>query len=228
MFKQIFTLFRGTAYEVTEATVDRHAITILRQQIRDCADAISAAQKAVAFAIAQNEQEVQQQTKLVARIDDLENRVIAALEQDKQGLAREAAETIAHLQAERDASEDAQKTFTIEIERLKRVVRNSTIRLRELQRGERIAVATDKTQALRHATPSSGSSALEDAEATLAKLRNRQKQIDATAAAMDEMDQIHDPLAITQKLAEAGCGAPVRTTADQVLARLSAKLNKSA
>ena len=93
-------------------------------------------------------------------------------------------------------------------------MRASTIRLRELQRGERIAVATDKTQALRQTTPSSGLSALKDAEATLAKLRSRQKQIDATAAAMDEMDQSGDPLAITQKLAEAGCGMPVRTTAD--------------
>ena len=65
-------------------------LTILRQQIRDCADAISAAQKAVAVAIAQNEQEVEQHAKLVTRIDDLEGRVVAALEQEKQSLAREA------------------------------------------------------------------------------------------------------------------------------------------
>ena len=222
MLKQILTLFRGRAYDAAEATVDRHAIVLLRQQIRDCADAISAAQKAVAVAIAQNEQEVQQHAKLVTRIEDLEKRAIAALERNKASLAREAAETIALLEAERDASEEAQKNFTTEIERLKRIVRASATRLRDLQRGQRIAIATDKTQALRQAAPNSGLSALKDAEDTLSRLRGRQRQIDATTAAMEEMDQSNDPLSITQKLADAGCGAPITTTADQVLARLSA------
>ena len=52
MFKQIITLFRGRSYEAAEAVVDRNALAILRQQIRDCAEAISAARKAVAVAIA--------------------------------------------------------------------------------------------------------------------------------------------------------------------------------
>lgn len=228
MLKQFLALARGRLFEAAESAVDRNALPILRQQIRDCAEAIAAARKAVAIAIAQNEQEIEQHKKLVTRIDDLESRAVAALEQDRQALAREAAETIALLEAERDASDQAQNSFGEEIARLKRIVRESETRLRDLQRGERIAAAADRTQRLRSTAPSSSLSALKDAEATLSRLRTRQKQIDAAAIALDEMERSSDPAAIVGKLAAAGCGAPVRSSADQVLARLAARIGKPA
>ena len=83
MFKQIATLFRGRSYEAAEAVVDRNAMAILRQQLRDCAQAVTSARRAVAVAIAQNEQEIAQHRKLLARIDDLEKRTVSALEQGK-------------------------------------------------------------------------------------------------------------------------------------------------
>ncbi|MER8431962.1 PspA/IM30 family protein [Mesorhizobium caraganae] len=228
MLKQFFALVRGRSYEAAEAVVDRNALVILRQQIRDCADAIAAARRAVAIAIAQNEQEVAQFKKLVVRIDDLEKRTIAAIEQGQNELAREAAETIAMLEAERDASSEAQKSFSTEIERLKRIIRVSEMRLRELQRGQRIVAAVDSTQRLRESAPGSSLSALRDAEETLLRLRTRQKQIDATAAAMAEMEQSGDPAAVSEKLAAAGCGAPLRSSADAVLERLTKTMTKPA
>ena len=228
MLKQFFALVRGRSYEAAETVVDRNALVILRQQIRDCADAIAAARRAVAIAIAQNEQEVAQFKKLVVRIDDLEKRTIAAIEQGQNELAREAAETIAMLEAERDASSEAQKSFSTEIERLKRIIRVSEMRLRELQRGQRIVAAVDSTQRLRESAPGSSLSALKDAEETLLRLRTRQKQIDATAAAMAEMEQSGDPAAVSEKLAAAGCGAPLRSSADAVLERLTKTMTKPA
>ncbi|TRC92710.1 PspA/IM30 family protein [Mesorhizobium sp. WSM4303] len=228
MLKQFFALVRGRSYEAAEVVADRNALVILRQQIRDCADAIAAARRAVAIAIAQNEQEVAQFKKLVVRIDDLEKRTIAAIEQGQNELAREAAETIAMLEAERDASSEAQKSFSTEIERLKRIIRVSEMRLRELQRGQRIVAAVDSTQRLRESAPGSSLSALKDAEETLLRLRTRQKQIDATAAAMAEMEQSGDPAAVSEKLAAAGCGAPLRSSADAVLERLTKTMTKPA
>lgn len=228
MLKQFFALVRGRSYEAAETVVDRNALVILRQQIRDCADAIAAARRAVAIAIAQNEQEVAQFKKLVVRIDDLEKRTIAAIEQGQNELAREAAETIAMLEAERDASGEAQKSFSTEIERLKRTIRVSEMRLRELQRGQRIVAAVDSTQRLRESAPGSSLSALKDAEETLLRLRTRQNQIDATAAAMAEMEQSGDPAAVSEKLAAAGCGAPLRSSADAVLERLTKTMTKPA
>lgn len=228
MLKQLAALVRGRAYETTEAALAPHGITILRQQIRDCAAAIAAARRAVAVAIAQNGQEIEQHRRIVARIADLEGRTLAALEQDKADLAREAAETIACLEDEAAASELAQKTFHIEIDRLKRILSASEARLRDLQRGERVAAATDATQRLRTVAPSSGVSALKDAEATLARLRRRQKEIDATATAIEEMEIANDPGVVAERLAEAGCGAPIRTSAEEVLARLSQRMKPAA
>ena len=228
MLKQFFALVRGRAYETAERTVDHNALTILRQQIRDCAAAIDAARKAVAIAIAQNDQEIEQHKRLVARIADLETRTIAAIEQGKTALARQAAETIGLLEAERDACEAAQKNFDVEIERMRRIVHASEMRLRELRRGERIAAAADRTQRLRHGAPNSSLSALKDAEETLTRLRLRQKEIDVASAALHEMEHAADPGAIAEKLAAAGCGQPIRSTADDVLARLSARAAKSA
>jgi phage shock protein A len=201
MLKQFFALVRGGLYETAEAVTDRNGLTILRQQIRDCAQAVTAARKAVAIAIAQNEQELEQKARLVTRIEDLETRAVAALRQDKAALAREAAGSIALLEAEREVSERAQQSFGAEIERLKRIVRGSEARLRELQRGERIAAAADRTQRLRNGAPNAGLSALRDAEATLLRLRASQKEIDAAATALDEMERAADPTALVEKLA---------------------------
>ena len=196
MFKSMFALIRGTSHEAAQGVVDRNAMVILRQQIRDSADAVSSAKKAVAIAIAQNEQERRQHSKLVARIEDLETRTISALETGEDALAQEAAEAIAILEAERDASTQAQKRFTAEIERLKKVVLQAEARLRDLKRGQRIADATDKTQRLRQSVPNSGLSALQDAESTLTRLRERQMEMDAATNALDEMADESNPEAI--------------------------------
>ena len=91
MFKTIITLFRGATHDAEEAFSDRHALSILKQQMRDSAVAVDQARKAVAIAMAQNKQETEQFERLVARISDLEARTIAAIEQEKDDLAREAA-----------------------------------------------------------------------------------------------------------------------------------------
>lgn len=228
MLKQFFALVRGRSNDAAEVLLDANALAVLRQQIRDCAEAVTTAKRAVAIAIAQNGQEVEQHRRLAARIDDLESRTLAALEQDKTELAHEAAQTIALLEAEKAASEEAQSGFGREIDRLKATIRSSETRLRALQRGQRIATAVDRTQRLRDIAPANAISTLRDAENTLARLRSRQAQMDAAAVAMAEMEQSTDPAAISEKLAAAGCGAPIVTTAEAVLERLSAKLRPNA
>lgn len=222
MLKPLLTLVRGHGHDAADSLMERNALIILRQQIRDCADAIIAARRAVAVAIAQNGQEIDQHRRLVVRIEDLEARTVVALEKSETALARSAAETIALLDAERAVSEEAQREFSTEIERLKRIVHSAEMRLRDLQRGQRLATATDRAQQLRET--GSGLSTLKDAELTLARLRSRQKQIDATASAMAEMEQAGDPGAVTEKLAAAGCGLPLVVTADAVLARLARRM----
>lgn len=225
MFKQVITLFRGAAHDASEDFTDRNAIPLLRQQIRDASAALLSARKAVAIAMVQHEQEQKQHKNIIAQIKDLEARTFAALEQGQEALAQEAAETISLLEAERDASQMSLDQSASEIERLKAMIRRSEMKIKELDRGQRLAVATDKTQRLREAVPHSGLSALNDAESTLKRLRTRQQQVDRSAELMDELAATGDPEAVKAKLAKAGCGASIESSANDVLKRLKQKMD---
>ncbi|MBY3390451.1 PspA/IM30 family protein [Rhizobium laguerreae] len=228
MFKLISILLRGRAHDAEQAFADRHAVPLLSQQIRDAAQSIQSARRSVAVAIAQNEQEKGQHGAIVARIADLETRASAALAKGNEGLAREAAEAIAYLEAERDASEKAQAQFTQAIDKLKGIVRASEARLQELQRGERLARATQEAQKLDVVVAGPGLATLDDAEETLARLRLRQSQNELTAAALKDMEGAIRPAGIIEKLANAGFGAPLRSSADDVLARLKSRITPAA
>ncbi|MGO6984550.1 PspA/IM30 family protein [Rhizobium leguminosarum] len=228
MFKLISILLRGRAHDAEQAFADRNAVPLLAQQIRDAAQSIQSARRSVAVAIAQNEQERVQHATIVARIADLEVRASAALAKGNEGLAREAAEAIAYLEAERDASEKAQSQFTTSIDKLKAIVRASEARLQELQRGERLARATQEAQKLDVVVAGPGLATLDDAEETLARLRLRQSQNELTAAALKDMEGAIRPAGIIEKLANAGFGAPLRSSADDVLERLKSRITPAA
>ncbi|MBX5254874.1 PspA/IM30 family protein [Rhizobium sp. NLR4b] len=228
MFKLISTLLRGRAHDAEQAFADRNAVPLLAQQIRDAAQSIQSARRSVAVAIAQNEQEKAQHQTILSRIADLETRATAALTKGNEGLAREAAEAIAFLEAERDASEQAQSQFTTSIAKLKGIVRDAEARLQALQRGERLARATEEAQKLDVAVAGPGLATLDEAEETLARLRLRQSQNELTAAALKEMESATRPAGIIEKLANAGCGAPLTSSADDVLARLKSRITPAA
>ncbi len=229
MFNAILTLIRGRAFEAEQAFIDRNAVPLLAQQIRDAASAIQSARRAVAVAVAQNEQEKSQHAAIAGRIADLENRAVAALQKGNDELARQAAEAIAQLEAERDASEKAQAQFTATIGKLKATVRASEARLQELQRGERLARATEQTQKLTAACDdNSGLATLDEAEETLARLQAYQNRCEIAASTMKEMDAASRQATIIEKLANAGFGAPLGPSADDVLARLRDRMNSAA
>ncbi|OWV64646.1 PspA family regulator [Rhizobium sp. R339] len=228
MFKLISILLRGRAHDAEQAFADRNAVPLLAQQIRDAAQSIQSARRSVAVAIAQNEQERAQHQTILSRIADLETRATAALSKGNEGLAREAAEAIAFLEAERDASVAAQAQFTTSIGKLKAIVRSAEARLQELQRGERLARATEQAQKLDVVVAGPGLATLDEAEETLARLRLRQSQNELTAAALKDMESTTRPAGIIEKLANAGCGAPLSASADDVLARLKSRITPAA
>src|ERR1043165_9700898 len=158
MLKTIVTLVRGAAFRAEEELSDRSALLILDQQIRDSAAGIERAKRALAIAIAQDEAEGKRLETTLARIADLEERAVAALNGSREELANEAAEAIAVMEADRDSIREARATFAREITGLKATVRKSSQRLAELERGRRIAQAAESVRRLKTgsglATPS--------------------------------------------------------------------------
>ncbi|MCP1846238.1 MULTISPECIES: PspA/IM30 family protein [unclassified Bradyrhizobium] len=226
MFKTVFTLFRGTVAVAEEELQDRAALVILDQQMRDAAAAVDRSKRTLALAIAGDQQEGRRLDATNARIADLEVRASAALEGGREDLAREAAQAIANLEAERDAAMTARALFASEITRLKRHVGNAEARIAELDRGRRLARASEAVRSLRRSGIEAArpyESTLPEAEATLKRLRERQMEIQAADEALVEIDAASGPSATAEKLAEQGFGPRMKSTADDVLARLKAK-----
>src|SRR6201982_3660438 len=135
MFKTAGPLSRGSVAAAGEELEDRTPLLILDQQMRDAATAVDRSKRALALAIAQDQQEGRRLEATNARIADLEVRASAALEGGREDLAREAAEAIAGLEADRDAALTARALFASEIARLKRYVTGAEARITELDRG---------------------------------------------------------------------------------------------
>ena len=226
MFKTVLTLFRGSVVAAGEELEGRNALLILDQQMRDAATAVERAKRTLALAIAQDQQEGRRLDATNARIADLEIRATAALDGGREDLAREAAEHIAALEADRDAAMTARALFAAEITRLKRQVANAEVRITELDRGRRIARASEAVRAVRRGDVEAArpyESTLPEAENTLKRLRERQMEAQAADEALIEIDAASGPLATAEKLAEQGFGPRLKSTADDVLARLNAK-----
>jgi len=226
MFKTVLTLFRGSVAAAGEELEGRNALLILDQQMRDAATAVERAKRTLALAIAQDQQEGRRLDATNARIADLEIRATAALDGGREDLAREAAEHIAALEADRDAAMTARALFAAEITRLKRQVANAEVRITELDRGRRIARASEAVRAVRRGDVEAArpyESTLPEAENTLKRLRERQMEAQAADQALIEIDAASGPLATAEKLAEQGFGPRLKSTADDVLARLNAK-----
>jgi phage shock protein A len=231
MFKAVLTLFRGSVAVAGEQLEDRTALLILDQQMRDAATAVDRSKRTLALAIAQDQQEGRRLEATITRIADLEIRATAALEGGREDLAREAAHQIANLEADRDAAMTARTLFAQEITRLKRHVSNAEARLTDLDRGRRLARASESVRALRRSGIEAArpyESTLPEAENTLKRLRERQMEAQAADEALVELDAASGPLAVAEKLAEQGFGPRLKTTADDVLARLNAKRTQAA
>ncbi len=226
MFKTVLTLFRGTVAVAEEELQDRTALVILDQQMRDAAAAVDRSKRTLALAIAGDQQEGRRLEATNARIADLEVRASAALEGGREDLAREAAQAIANLEAERDAAMTARTLFASEITRLKRHVASAGARIAELDRGRRLARASEAVRSLRRSGIEAArpyESTLPEAESTLKRLRERQMEAQAADEALFEIDTASGPSVVAERLAEQGFGPRMKSTADDVLARLKAK-----
>lgn len=222
MLKVLITLLRGRSSDAAEAFTDAHALPILRQQLRDCAAGVETARRSVAMVMAYAERERKSAERIAGQLADLETRALAALGQGREDLATEAAGAIAQLEAERDTTARAIATYDAEIAQLRIALGEAETRLRDLQRGHHLALATDHGQRLRDTAPNATAS-LSEAEATLARLQARQQATEASRAAMLQMSASTNAEAMQNRLAAAGCGAPLRPDAASVLARLKAR-----
>jgi phage shock protein A len=214
---------RGVIADNAQAIHDAHAVTILRQQIRDAAGALATARRELAVAMAYHAAEARALDAIGIRIDTLSDGARRALGDGRTDLGTEAAIHIAALEDERTDRREAAERFAAEVERLKRLVGQGGERLRDLDGGLQTARTTEALrraglEGRRATTLSAG--ALGEAERTLARLRARHAAEADVAAALTELET-EAAGGIEADLEAAGYGRP-RTDPRAVLDRLKA------
>jgi phage shock protein A len=225
MLKTVLTLLRGLGARANETLADSNALLMLDQQIREAGVALDRSKRALALAIAQDGREGKRLETIHSRIGDLEVRVKEALRANHEQLSREGAEAIAALEADRDAALTARVLFASEISRLGETITQAEQRLIMLDRGRRVARATEAVRTLKK-NPIQAKlgyeSKLSEAENTLRRLRERQAEALAADDAIALLNQAESPLDTAEKLAAQGFGPRLKTTAKDVLIRLAA------
>jgi phage shock protein A len=227
MFKTLVTIIRGAGVSAEQAFADRNALLLLDQQIRDATNSLERAKKALALAIAQDRQEGARVAAAETQIAELEARVTAALQAGAEDLARDGAEAIARLEADRNSYRAAKAFFEPEIQRLRDYVAQAQHRLLTVERGRRVARAAESIRIMRRGGVEEEGphrATLAEAEATLSRLRDRQAEIRVADEALDELETATSPETITKKLAAEGFGPRLKATADDVLSRLRARV----
>ena len=226
MLHRLIDTLRGLIAGTAEDVSDRNDLALLKQQLRDAGATLQAARKAVALATAQHEQDVRRISKITETIGDLEARAIAALAKGEEKLAIEAANAIAVLEDERGSLGASTSAFEGDLQKLNENVRRSEAQLRDLERGQRVATVREKVQAVSSFSVAAPGTSLADASQTLERIRDRQERGLLADTALAAMSAVEAPSQLVSRLADAGCGAPVRSSGETVLERLRASSPK--
>jgi phage shock protein A len=173
-----------------------------------------AARRALAIAIAEETREEHRRNSLIAKVADLEHRAVLSLKNNRQDIALSAADTIAALATEIEASNKASLRFSAEVALSRREVDAQRRRLANLDRGRRLARVG---AALNSVSPASRSGLDRFAEAEDSLSRIEAQNHDAKAI-REEMAPSADRL--IEQMSDLGFGAPITVRPADVMTRL--------
>lgn len=223
MFKTLSTLIAGANARSEDRVRDAFAIELIDQKIREADGSLKAAKATLAALIQRQRAEDAQRAKLQSRIDDLSKRAKAALDDDREDLATQAAEAIAQMENELTVRTETLRRLDQKVLRLRTSIEAGHRRIIDLKQGAIQARAVRREQTVQmkmHAA--NGSTATEEAEELISRVLGQDDPFEQA----EILGQINRDLShggITDTLSDAGFGSATRSTADDVLNRLKSK-----
>ncbi len=224
MFAMVRTLFAGASARADETFRDHFAVDLLEQKIRESETALGAAKQTLAALIIRERNETRALDAVATQIADLEHRARQALEAGKKDLAHEAASAIAELENERTVRQATVAKLTERVGRMQLSVERTHRRIVDLKQGMIQARAIDaEAKAQKSVNRAIGTNtSMREAQDLLDRILTRDDPLEETGV-LDEIDAGLNHTGIRDRLADQGFGDKTRSTADDVLARLSAK-----
>lgn len=223
MFGTLKTLILGEAARAENAVREAYSVELIEQKIREAQAGLKAAKVSLAGLIQRKRREAEQVSALESRISDMEDRVRAALEAGSEKLAREGAAAIAQMETERDTRVATLSTLEARALRLEGSVEAAHRRINDLKQGALAARAVKREQSLQRRLGHTGGAttgAMEEAEELIAQVMGADDPFERSEILRDiDASLRHED--VETRLGDAGFGAKMKTTADDVLARFT-------
>jgi len=221
MLGTLRTILIGESQRTEERMRDHYALDLIAQKIRESEDALKAAKATLAALIQRQRSETRQIEGLVKRIYTMTERAKAALEDDNEAMATEAAQAIATMENEKSVRDATLARLDQKVIRLKSSVETMHRRIIDLKQGEIAAKAARREADTQRR--------LNRTIARTAPANEAQELIDRVLGQDDpfEQGQILDEIdgdlnhdTLDERMAVEGYGDATKSTAADVLARL--------
>lgn len=224
MFKTLATLINGANARSEDRVRDAFAIELIDQKIREAEGSLKAAKATLASLIQRQRAEDTMRKNLQSKVSDLMKRAGAALDDGREDMAQQAAQSIASMENELTVRMETLSRLDQKILRLRTSIEAGHRRIIDLKQGAIQARAVRREQDIqsRMRTTLRGSSSVEEAEELIGRVLGRDDPFEQA----EILTEINEGLAhdgVTNRLADAGYGSATRSTADDVLARLKSK-----
>ena len=218
---KLFTLFRGVSHETGQAVVDKNAITILDQEIRDTSTQLNASRQELAKLMAQSKLSEQKIEARSLKIAEYTRYIEGALAKGDENLARDVAGKLAPLETEQQADQTAKTHLDRSIATLKATIHKAEAQVKGLRVQVDTVKATASVQKAQMAIASrtaGATSGMGNALESLERIKQRQLETSARLEASEELDAETGDGELNRKLAAAGL-LEDSSSADAVLAR---------
>ncbi|HIC27938.1 MAG TPA: PspA/IM30 family protein [Rhodospirillales bacterium] len=225
IWAKVATAVRGGVSEAGEAIVDKQALRILDQEIRDADSELGRSKEALTGIIAKRKLADKKVDSLKSSLTEYEGYAMQALDKDDDGLAIEIAEKIAGLETELLGEEGLAKAFSESEGQLRKTVGQTQANLKRLKQQVDTVKATEsvqRSQAAVAARHSGAGSSMRSALDSLDRLKSKQAERAAKFEAASELAESTEEVSLDAKLKAAGIVDGGASGGD-VLARLKAK-----
>ncbi len=221
---KVVTAIRGGLTEVGEAIVDKQALRILEQEIRDAAEELDQSKDALASMIARQKLSEEKIARLQASIEENEAYAVKALEKADEALARDLAGKVADLEAKLNSEHEIHDSYRNSANKQRAAIAKAEKDVRYMKNQLDTLKATENVQRAEAAVSerhSGTSSKLRTAMESLERIKEKQALTDAQAAAAHEIAAEEHDKSIEQRLIDAGIKGGTKT--DDVFDRIKQK-----
>lgn len=224
MLRTLSTLFDGANARAEDRLRDHFCIELIDQKIREAEASLKAAKFSLASLIQRERTEARNVTALENRVTDVTGRATQALSEGREDLAGEAASAIAQMENELGLRRETLRRLEARILQLRQSVEAANRRIMDLKQGAIAARAAKKEADIqkrlgRHVAQDT---AFEEAEALIQRVLDRDDPFEQ-GQILREIDQGLERTDVCERLSEAGFGAPMKSSAADVLRRLRAQ-----